>query len=101
MKIATSSTFAITALSKPFSFGVKAVYLTPFILEIPLKTSPASESWGTHLGLTKLEVSIFLKPQKDSLLINLILSLVEMKFFSFCKPSLGLISKIFIKLSII
>lgn len=44
---------------------------------------------GTHFGLTKLPASISLKPVLASLLINSILVVAEIVFFSFCSPSLA------------
>src|SRR5262245_50741714 len=52
-------------------------------------TSPPSASWGIHLGLTKLVISILWRPVADSISTSATLSTVAMGRASFCRPSLG------------
>ncbi len=94
-KIATSSTPASIAASYPRIFGVNAVYAVPSFFEMPAITAAASAICGTHLGLTKLVVSMWENPQFESMSTNLILSSVAMRRFWFCKPSLGPTSNTF------
>ena len=88
------------ARSSPFSFGVNAVKETPDFRWIPAITSSPSAICGTHLELTKLAVSIFRIPLFDKRLTSFILSEVFIKLRSFCRPSLGPISKIVTSTSI-
>ena len=53
----------------------------------------ASAICGTHFGLTKLVTSIFENPHSLRRFTKVILSVVAICVFSFCKPSRGPISK--------
>ena len=82
------------ARSNPFSLGVNAVKDTPGFRLIPAITSSPSAICGTHLELTKLADSILRIPLVDKRLTSFIFCGVLIKLLSFCRPSLGPISKI-------
>src|SRR5688572_26491172 len=56
---------------------------------MPVKTSAASASCGTHFGLTKLVASMLSRPVAVSRSISSIFAAVGTSVFSFCSPSRG------------
>src|SRR5690242_19864716 len=54
---------------------------------MPVNTSAASASCGTHFGLTKLVASMVCRPVEDSRSISAIFTSAGSRVFSFCRPS--------------
>src|SRR5699024_12758648 len=89
MKTEAISIPASSACSKPFSFGIKAEYVTSGLRLILRPTSRASFNAGIQRGCTKEEYSISLIPDCDTILINETLSSLLSHSRSFCTQSLG------------
>lgn len=71
-----------TARSKPFTFGMRAMYFTPGCRVILRATSSASLNWGTHFGGTNDVIWTPYTPVLDNLSIKAILRSVGIQFFS-------------------
>ena len=83
---------AASARSSPFAFGHSAPKVTPGGGLYSRASSSASASCGTHLGDTKLVISMRRRPALISPSRRRFLPSSEIIAASFCRPSRGLTS---------